>query len=67
MRYVAARYEEYIRKHTYRIYVTDGLKTIANLNMRWADVVNFNNHKEQRSAEEIIEDIGNKLERIGKE
>lgn len=67
MRYVAARYEEYVRKHTYRIYVTDGLKHIAGLTVRWADVVKIDSHKEQRSAEEIIEDIGNKLERIGKE
>ena len=67
MRYVAARYEECIREHTYRIYVTDGLKAIANLNMRWADMVSFEKHEEQRSAEEIIDDIGNKLERIGKE
>lgn len=46
-------------------YVTDALKVIGHLNMRFYDVVNP--VEETRSADEIKESIKEKLRRIGNE
>lgn len=52
------------RDRAYRFYVTDALKAIGSLNMRYAD--NVNPVRETRSSEEIIADLGNKLDDIGR-
>ena len=46
----------------YRFYVTDALKIIGGLNMRYADIVKPA-PEETRTGEEIIEDITAKLRR----
>ena len=46
----------------YRFYVTDALKIIGGLNMRYADIVKPE-PEETRTGEEIIEDITAKLRR----
>lgn len=58
MRYVSSRLRMYAQEHTYRIYVTDALKSFMGLNVRYAD--NFA-PQEKRSAEEIINSIAKKL------
>jgi hypothetical protein len=62
MRYVIARYNQYQRDWAYRIYVTDGLKHLAGLNIRYADVFK---PEETRTADEIIGGIKDKLRQIG--
>lgn len=64
MRYVIARYNQYQRDCAYRIYVTDGIKYLAGLNMRYAD---FLKQEETRTAEEVIDGIRNKLGKLGGE
>lgn len=64
MRYATARYNQNQREWVYRIYVTDSLKRIAGLNIRYADVFK---PKETRTADEIIDGIKDKLRRIGGE
>lgn len=50
----------------YRIYLTDSLKVIGNLNMRYYDLIQ-SPVEETRSAEEIITDLKQKLDKAGKE
>lgn len=64
MRYATARYNQNQREWLYRIYVTDGLKHLAGLNIRYADVFA---PKETRTAEEVIEGVKNKLRQLGGE
>ncbi len=63
MRYVAARCKEYDRDEAYRIYVTDGLKHLVGADRRYYDMVH--EPVETRSAEEIKNDIFNKLNSLG--
>ena len=58
MRYVMARFEQYERDWTYRIYVTDSLKALAGVNMRYADLFA---PEETRTADEIIDGVKDKL------
>lgn len=62
MRYATARYNQNQREEVYRIYVTDSLKHLAGLNIRYADVFK---PEETRTAEEIIDGIKGKLRQIG--
>jgi hypothetical protein len=62
MRYVLARCNQHQRDWTYRIYVTDSLKHLAGLNIRYADVFK---PKETRTADEIIGGIKDKLRQLG--
>lgn len=64
MRYATARYNQNQREWVYRIYVTDGLKHLAGLNIRYADVFA---PEETRTAEEVIEGVKNKLRQLGGE
>ena len=64
MRYVIARCNQHQRDWAYRIYVTDGLKYLAGLNIRYADLFT---PKETRTADEIIGGIKDKLRQIGGE
>lgn len=64
VRYVIARYNKYQRDVAYRIYVTDGIKHLAGLNMRYAD---FFKPEETRTAGEVIDGIKNKLGKLGGE
>jgi Mg/Co/Ni transporter MgtE len=64
MRYATARYNQNQREEVYRIYVTDSLKHLAGLNIRYADVFK---PEETRTAEEIIDGIKGKLRQLGGE
>lgn len=64
MRYVIARFNQYQREQAYRIYVTDSLKIIGGLNIRYADMFA---PEETRTAEEIIDGVSNKLRQLGGE
>ena len=62
MRYATARYNQNQREWVYRIYVTDSLKHLAGLNIRYADVFK---PEETRTADEIIDGIKDKLRQLG--
>lgn len=62
MRYAQARYKQYERDWAYRVYVTDGLKVLGGLNIRYADLFK---PEEKRTAEEIVSSISEKLGRLG--
>jgi hypothetical protein len=64
MRYATARYNQNQREEVYRIYVTDSLKNLTGLNIRYADVFK---PEETRTAEEIIDGIKGKLRQLGGE
>lgn len=64
MRYVTARYNQNQRDWAYRIYVTDGLKHLASLNIRYADLFK---PEETRTADEVIDGMKDKLRQLGGE
>lgn len=64
MRYVTARYSQSQREWAYRIYVTDALKILGGLNMRYADAFTPD---DPRTANEVIDGIKGKLRRLGGE
>lgn len=64
MRYAHARYKAYEREWAFRVYVTDGLKVLGGLNIRYADLFK---PEEKRTAEEIISGISERLNRLGGE
>ena len=64
MRYVIARYNQYQREQAYRVYVTDNLKALTGLNVRYAD---YFVPEETRTADEIVDGIRNKLRQLGGE
>ena len=66
MRYVAARLEIESRDLAYRIYITEGIKALANINMSYTDLIARSKKvKENRTPEEIIGNIKNGLSKIG--
>ncbi len=64
MRYVEARYNHHNRDLAYRYYVTDALKSLGGLNIRFADLFK---PPETRTADEIIGGIKDKLQKLGGE
>ena len=64
MRYVSAKIRLNRRDEAYRIYVTDALKVIGGLNIRFADLFK---PEETRTAGEIIGGIRDKLQKMGGE
>lgn len=66
MRYVESRCKEYDCDEAYRIYVTDALRLIGRLNIRYFDMINPG-VEETRTAEEIIDSISAKLAKAGGE
>ena len=65
MRYVTARLTEEVRDLTYRIYVTDCLKALANGQERYYDLIQIKRKKETRTPDEIVSDIKNGLMKMG--
>lgn len=63
MRYVNACMVEDLQELTYRFYVTDSLKAVSGAKVRYADIIGFtkNMPKEERSSEEVIGTIKEKL------
>ena len=64
MRYVRAKCDQADKAEAYRIYVTDALKIIGNLNIRYAEIVTPP-PEETRTADEIIQSITDKLAQLG--
>ena len=62
MRYAMARYNAFEREYAYRIFVTDALKALAGLNVRYVD---FFAPEETRTAEEVIGHIKDGLRKLG--
>lgn len=57
-----ARAAEWLREHTYRLYVTDALKVLGDFNERYADLINNKpGTEDSRTAEDIITHIKDKL------
>jgi len=65
MRYVSARIEETVREKTYRIYVTDCLKTMVPGGKGLVRYVDFFTKPDNSDPEEIKTSIKNKLAEIG--
>ena len=66
MRYVMARYDNDRRERAYRIYISDSLKVMGNLNIRYIDMLKGNSVSDA-DPEEIKQRICDKLEQLGKE
>lgn len=66
MRYVESRCVEHDREEAYRIYVTDALKLMGKLNLRYFDMVSPG-VEETRTSEEIVDSISAKLKKAGGE
>ena len=64
MRYVRARYKQFEREWIYRMYVTDGLKVLGGLNVRYADLF-LPENDDDRTADEIKLGICTKIEQLG--
>lgn len=62
MRYALARWNLYQREETYRIYMTDALKALGNLNIRYID---YFKPVDTRTADDVIASLRAGLERIG--
>ena len=58
-----ARRTQYRDDMCYRMYVTDGMMSIGNLNMRWVDMI-AKKPKEKRSADEIKNNLKAKIRRM---
>ena len=65
MRYVTARHDKERCDRAYRFYVTDALKAIGHLNIRYADIIKAD-AASGADSDEIISRIKGKLERLGK-
>lgn len=65
MRYVLARLKIEQREKAYRFYITDALKIIGGLNIRYADIVGPA-QSDPRGAEQIKSDITAKLRKMQK-
>lgn len=68
MRYVEARIETTMRDETYRIYITDVLKGLAGVSVRYVDLLSgaaqsIENPEEE--AEEIKKGMKEKIKRLG--
>ena len=63
MRYMQSRLAKDKRDRVYRFYVTDSLKAIGNLDVRYYDFVK-EEKTETRTADEIISDLKAKLRAI---
>lgn len=64
MRYVMARLEQESRDRTYRIYMSDAMKILGRLDVRYADIIR---PEEKRTAEEIKGSIMDKLQKMAEE
>lgn len=62
MQYALARKKSDNEEKAYRIYVTDALMSVYNLNMRYYDLILPDKPADNRTAEEIIDSIVSKIE-----
>ncbi len=61
-----SRYKKTMRDRMYRIYITDSLKVIGNLDVRYYDFIQ-ETPRETRTADEIKDSIKSKLRAISGE
>ena len=66
MRYVAARFDADRRERAYRIYISDSMKAIGNLNMRYVDMID-KRAGNNADPEEIKDRIKEKLRKLEEE
>ena len=59
-----ARYDTIKRNVIYHTYVTDALKILGNLNVRYADLI-VQKEVETRTPEEIISNVKSKIKKLG--
>ena len=59
--------EQEVQEYTYRIYVTDVLKSLISTNERYYDWITRPHKVETRTAEEIIDSIKTGLAKLGGE
>ena len=58
MNYVIARFKHENDEYNYRIYVTDSLRHITKINVRYYDWISQPNKKaETRTAEQVVADV----------
>ena len=58
MNYVIARFKHENDEYNYRIYVTDSLRHITKINVRYYDWISQPNKKaEMRTAEQVVADV----------
>ena len=55
------------RELKYRLYVSDSLKVIGRLNIRYADVIAKKKDTDNRTADEIISSIKTKLRKLSED
>ena len=65
--YCIAAFNRLQEEKLYRIYVTDALKVIGGLNVRYCDLISASVPREERSGEEIITSLSEKLNEIGEQ
>lgn len=59
-----AKRKEHRKDRLYRAYVTDALKVIGNLNMRYEEIISETNVRESRTADEIVQHIKDKIRKV---
>ena len=65
MRYVDSAYTLNVEELTYRIYVSDALKAIGNLDRRYADgIARFRNLETEKTEEELEEFTNDLMDEI---
>lgn len=70
MRYVVSRLNEKNREMAYRIYVTDSLFLRAQnkaFSERWYSIINDEHEHDERTGEQVISDMKEKLKQMGGE
>lgn len=65
--YCIAAFNRLQEEKLYRTYVTDALKVIGGLNARYYDLISASVPREERSGEEIIASLSDKLNEIGEQ
>jgi len=64
LQYALARKKSDNEEKAYRVYVTDALMSVYNLNMRYYDLILPDKPADNRTAEEIIGSIVSKIEEL---
>lgn len=73
MRYVKARFHDHEELMAYRIYISDCMKAVVDniesfgghgITMRYFEVINNPDEKEERTADEIKEDLKSKMSKL---
>lgn len=66
MQYAKARKKSEENEFIYKVYLTDSLKSIGNLNVRYIELIDDGKWENTKSASEIIDDVKNHLDVLGR-